>query len=133
MAIHSLKGTFDKSGPQNQWWRHCDVISQSISAKFCIFVCYTKGHLCAQFEQNRTSNKEVEKMGNDVIVTSFLKIAQQYFVCEYFLLIPIDVPSFRLIEGQIKELQGVVSNTPRAENDQKSPGRIGLKHVSIQC
>ena len=37
-----------------------------------------------------------------------------------FLLIPIDVPSFKLIEGQIKELQG-------AENDQKSQGRIGLK------
>ena len=72
-------------------------------------------------------------MGNDVIVTSFLKIAQQFFVCEYFLLRPIDVPSFKLIEGQIKELQGVVPNTPWAENDQKSPGRIGLKpglHIS---
>ena len=31
---------------------------------------------------------------------------------EYFLLIPIDVASFKLIEGQIKELQGVVPNTP---------------------
>ena len=70
--------------------------------------------------------KKLQKMGNDVIVTSFLKIAQQFFVCEYFLLIPIDVPSFKLIEGQIKELQGVVPNTHRAENDQKSPGRIGL-------
>ena len=69
-------------------------------------------------------------MGNDAIVTSFLKIAQQFFVCEYFLLIPIDVPSFKLIEGQIKELQGVVPNTrPRAENDQKRPGRIGLNVI----
>ena len=59
-------------------------------------------------------------------MTSFLKIAQQFFVCEYFLLIPIDLPSFKLIEGQIKELQGVVPNTPQAENDQKSQGRIGL-------
>ena len=49
--------------------------------------------------------KKLQRMGNDV---------------------PIDVPSFKLIEGQIKELQGVVPNTPRAENDQKSPGRIGL-------
>ena len=57
--------------------------------------------------------KKLHKMGNDVIVTSFLKIAQQYFVCEYFLLIPIDVPSFKLIESQIKELQGVIPNTPR--------------------
>ena len=48
-------------------------------------------------------------------------------MCEYFLLIPIDVPSFELIEGQIKELQGVVPKTPWAEIDQKSPGRIGLK------
>ena len=71
--------------------------------------------------------KKLQKMGNDIIVTSFLKIAQQFFVCEYFLLIPIDVPSFKLIEGQIKELQGVVPNTlKRAENDQKSPSRIGL-------
>ena len=71
--------------------------------------------------------KKLQKMGNDVIVTSFLKITQQFFVCEYFLLIPIAVPSFKLIEGQIKVLQGVVSNTPQAESDQKGPGRIGLK------
>ena len=70
--------------------------------------------------------KKLQKMGNDVIVTSFLKIAQQCFVCEYWLLISIDVTSFKLIEGQIKELQGVVSNTPRPENDPKSPARIGL-------
>ena len=63
MATHSLKGTFDKSGPQNQWWRHCDVISQSISTKFCIFVCFINRHLCAKFEQNRTRNKEVAKNG----------------------------------------------------------------------
>ena len=56
--------------------------------------------------------KKLQKMGNDVIVRSFLKIAQQFFVCEYFLLTPIDVPSLKLIEGQIKELQGVVPNTP---------------------
>ena len=50
--------------------------------------------------------KKLQKMGNDVIMTSFLKIAQQFFVCEYFLLISIDVPSFKLIEVQIKKLQG---------------------------
>ena len=50
-------------------------------------------------------------------------------MCEYFLLMPIDVLSFKLIESQIKELQGVVPNIPRAENDQKSPGRIGLKRL----
>ena len=71
--------------------------------------------------------KKLQKMGNDIIVTSFLKIAQQ-FLCEYFLLIPIDVPSFKLIEGQIKELQGGGAKHPRAENDQKCPGRIELKH-----
>ena len=53
-------------------------------------------------------------------------------IFEYFLLIPIDVPSFKFIEGQIKELQGVVPNTPpRAENDQKSPGSLGLKLNSV--
>ena len=61
--------------------------------------------------------KKLQKMGNDVTVTSFIKIAQQFFVCEYFLLMPIDVPRFKLIEGQIKELQVVVPSTPRVEND----------------
>ena len=89
----------------------CDVIFQSISTKFCNFVCYTKKHLYAKLEQNRIRNK-VAKIRNDIIVKAFLKIAQQFFVCEYFLLIPIDVPSFKLIEGQIKELQGIVPNSP---------------------
>ena len=56
--------------------------------------------------QNRTRNKEVAKIGNDVIVRSFLKIAQQLFGCEYLLLIPIDVQSFKLIEGQIRNYRG---------------------------
>ena len=36
-----------------------------------------------------------------------------------------------MIEGQIKKLQLVVpkTHTPRAENDQKSPGRIGLSFL----
>ena len=54
---------------------------------------------------------KLQKMGYDVIVTSFLQIAQQFFVCEYFILIPIDLPSIKLIESQIKELQGMVPNT----------------------
>ena len=32
----------------------------------------------------RQETNKLQKMGNDVIVTSFLKIAQQFFVCEYF-------------------------------------------------
>ena len=56
--------------------------------------------------------KKLKKMGNDIIVMSYLKIAQQFFVCEYFLLVPIDVPSFKLIEGQIKKLQGMIPNSP---------------------
>ena len=75
--------------------------------------------------------KKLQKLTNDVIVTSFLKTAQQFSVCECFLLIPIYLPSFKLIESQIKELQGMVPNTPPAENDQKSPGRIGLVQRSL--
>ena len=71
-------------------------------------------------------------MGNDVIVMSFLKIDQQFFCLSIFLIMLIDVPSFKLIEGQLNELHGVVPNTPRAENDQKSPGRIGLKTLRIK-
>ena len=68
--------------------------------------------------------KKLQKMGNDVIS----KNSSAIFMCDYFLLIPIDVTSFKLIGGQIKELQRVAPNTPWAENDQKSPGRIGLKN-----
>ena len=102
IVTHYLKGTFDKSGLQNQWWRHCDVISQSISKIFCTFGCYTKRHLCAKFEQNRTRNKEVAKNGKWCHCDVISKNSAVIFVCEYFLLIPIDVPSFKLIEGQIK-------------------------------
>ena len=121
MATHSMKVFFEHI--------HFDVISQAISTKFRIFICYTKRHLCAKFEQNRTRNKEVAKIENDIIVMSFLKLAQQFFVREYFVIMPIDVPSVKFIESQIKELQGVVPNTPTpcAENNQNSPGRIGLK------
>ena len=66
--------------------------------------------------------KKLQKMGNDIIS----KHSSAIF-CVYFLLILIDVPSLKSIEGQTKELQGVVPNTPRAENDQKSPGRIGRR------
>ena len=71
--------------------------------------------------------KKLQKMGNDVICDVTSKNSSAIFVCEYFLLLPIDVPSFKLIEGQIKELQGVVPNTPRAENDQKKPGQDRVK------
>ena len=63
--------------------------------------------------------KKLQKMGNDVIVTSFLY--------EYFLLIPIDVPSFKLIEGQIKELKGVVPNTPPGWEWPKKPAQDRIK------
>ena len=56
----------------------------------------------------RKETKKLKKMRNNIIS----KNSSAIFVCEYFLLIPIDVPSFKLIEGQIKELQGVVPNTP---------------------
>ena len=62
-------------------------------------------------------------MGNDISFHVISKNSSAIFVCENFLLIPIDVPSFKLIEGQIKELKA----PPRAQNDQKSPSRIGLK------
>ena len=64
------------------------------------------------FVQNLSKIGQERKKLQKWEMMSFLKIAQQLFVCEYFLLIPIDVPSFKLIEGQIKELQGVVPNTP---------------------
>ena len=76
-------------------------------------------------------------MGNDVIVTSFLKLGQQFYVCEYFLLIPIHVPCFKLIEGQIKELQGVVPNPPLGLRMTKMPGQDRVKqsyyHFKLEC
>ena len=126
MATHSLKGTFDNSGPQNQWWRHCDVISQSISTKFCIFLCYTKRHLCAKFEQNRTRNKEVAKNGKwrhcDVISknSSAIFCVWVSFTHTYW------CTKFQVDWRSDKGITGGGTILPRAENDQKSPGRIGL-------
>ena len=126
MATHSLKGASDKSGPQNQWWHNCDVISQSILT-FFVFLFVIPGDISVKnLSKIEQETKKLQKIENDIIATWFLKITQQFFVCEYFLLIPIDIPSFKLTEGQIKELQGVIPNTPLAENDQKSPGRVGL-------
>ena len=62
-------------------------------------------------------------MGNDVISKNNSAI----FVCEQFLLIPIDVPSFKSIEGQIKELQGVVPKTPPGWEWPKKPGQDRVK------
>ena len=53
---------------------------------------------------------KVAKIGNDVIVRSILKIAQQFFCVSIFY-------SYLLMYQ--------VTKHPRAENDQKSPGRIG--------
>ena len=55
-------------------------------------------------------------------------------MCEYFLLIPIDVPSFKLIEGQIKELQGVVPNTPSPQGLKmtKKPGQDRVNQTKKQ-
>ena len=39
--------------------------------------------------------EKLQKMGNDIIVTSVLKIVQHVF-CEYFLLIPVDLPRFQV-------------------------------------
>ena len=103
MATHSLKGTLT-----NRVLKISDDVTVTSflnqSQQNFVFLFAIPRGICAKFEQNRTRNKEVIKIENDVIVTSFLKIALQFFVCEYFLVIPIDVPSFKLIEGQIKEL-----------------------------
>ena len=69
--------------------------------------------------------KKLQKIRNDVIVTSFLQIASQLLVCEYFLLIPIDVPSFKLIEAQIKELQGWYQTPPSSGLRMTKKARAG--------
>ena len=100
-------------------WRHFAIDLNKI-LYFCLL--YQETSLC----KIRAKSDKKQRSCKSGLVTLFLKIAQQFFVCEYFLLVPIDVPSFKLIEGQIKELQWVVPNPHPAENDQKSPGRIGL-------
>ena len=68
--------------------------------------------------------KKLQKMGNDVIVTSFLKIAQQFFVCIFYSCLLMYHVSKKGITG------GWYQTPPGAENDQKSPGRIGLIKVT---
>ena len=57
-------------------------------------------------------------------MTSFLKIAQQFFVCIFYSCLLMYHVSKK------RNYRGVVPNTPGAENDQKSPGRIGLTKVT---
>ena len=81
MARHSLKGTFDKSGPQSQVMT--SFLNQSQQNFVFLFVLLT-GNSVQNLSKIKQETKKLQKMGNDVIVTSFLKIAQQFFVCEYF-------------------------------------------------
>ena len=71
MATHSFKSTYAKSSPWNHWWRHCDVIFQSISTKSCLLVCNTKKHpLCkiwAKSDKKQRSCKKWEMKSLDVI------------------------------------------------------------------
>ena len=107
---HILWRVLFQIGSSKSVMTSCDVIFQSISTKFCNFVCYTKKHLYAKFEQNRIRNKEVARNKKWHHCDVISKNSSAIFLCEYFLLIPIDVPSFKFIEGQLKELQGMVPN-----------------------
>ena len=75
MATHSLKGTFDKSGPQNQ----DDVIVTSFlnqsQQNFVFLLVIPRGISVQNLSKIGQETKKLPKMGNDVIVTSFLKIA----------------------------------------------------------
>ena len=81
MATHSLKGTFDKSSPQSQVMT--SFLNQSQQNFVFLFVLLT-GNSVQNLSKIGQETKKLQKMGNDVIVTSFLKIAHQFFVCEYF-------------------------------------------------
>ena len=61
-----------------------DVISQSISTKFYLFVCNAKKHLSAKFEQDQTRNKEVAKNGKWYHCDVISKIAQQFLYVSSF-------------------------------------------------
>ena len=48
--------------------------------------------------QNLSKIRQETKKLQKREMASFLKVAQQFFVCGYFLLIPIAVPSFKLLK-----------------------------------
>ena len=76
---------------------------------FCLL--YQEASLCkiwAKSDKKQRSCKNGKWRHCDVIS----KKSSAIFCAWVFLLIPIDVPSFKLIEGQIKELQGMGPNTP---------------------
>ena len=60
----------------------CDVIFQSISAKFCILFVILRSIFVHNLSKIGQETKKLHKMAIDVIMTSFLKIAQQFFVFE---------------------------------------------------
>ena len=112
MATHSLKGTL-----KNRVHRISeDVIVTSFlnqSQQNFVFLFVIPRGISVQnlskIGKKQRSCKNGKWRHCDVISKNS---SSQFLVCEYFLFIPIDVPSFKLIEGQIKELQGVVPNTP---------------------
>ena len=72
--------------------------------------------------------KKLQKMGDGVIVTSFLKLAPKYFVSEYFFTHTYSCTKFQVDWRSDKGITGGSTKHPlRAENDQKSPGRIALR------
>ena len=80
MASHSLKGTFDKSGPQNQWWRHCDVFLNQSQQNFVFLFVIPRGISVQNLSKIGQETKKLQKMGNDVIS----KIAQQFLCVSIF-------------------------------------------------
>ena len=54
------------------------------SQQFFIFVCNTNKHLCTKLSKIGQERKKLQKMTNDVILTSFLKIAQQFLYLSSF-------------------------------------------------
>ena len=89
-------------GPPNQQLLYYDVVFQAISTKFRIFVKNGTSFLCSKFKQNRMKNKEVAKIENCVIMTSFLNTARQFFA-RVALISTLYVLSFKLTEVKIKE------------------------------
>ena len=122
---HSLNGTFDKSGPQNQQWRNCDVISQLISTKFCILVCYAK--ISAKLNKKQRSFKKWETMSLWLLSknSSAIFCVWVFFTRTYL------CTKFQVDWRSDKGITGGGTKHPPAENDQKSPSRIGLNLWTI--
>ena len=86
---------------------------------FVFFFVIPRGISVQNLSKIGQETKKLQKMGNKVIVTSFLKIPPHFLVCEYFYSYLL-CTKFQVDWRSDKGITGGGTKHPRTENDQTS-------------